>query len=32
MNYTKRPGTHGFVNPRDIEQQWKDQFDFFYRE
>ncbi|KAJ0344727.1 hypothetical protein KNSL1_009126, partial [Colletotrichum chrysophilum] len=32
MNYTRRPGTHGFVNPRDIEVQWKDQFDFFYRE
>lgn len=32
MNYTKRPGTHGFVNPRDVEIQWRDQFDFFYRE
>lgn len=26
------PATHGFVNPRDIEQMWKDQFDWVYRE
>ncbi|KAH7303419.1 hypothetical protein B0I35DRAFT_498390 [Stachybotrys elegans] len=32
MNYTRRPGTHGFVNRRNIEVQWRDQFDFFYRE
>ncbi len=33
MHFSPRnPGTHGFVNPRDIEVQWKDQFDFFYRE
>ncbi|CZR58798.1 related to polysaccharide deacetylase family protein [Phialocephala subalpina] len=33
MHFSVRnPGTHGFVNPRDIEVQWKDQFDFFYRE
>jgi peptidoglycan/xylan/chitin deacetylase (PgdA/CDA1 family) len=24
--------SHGFVNPRDMEQLWKDQFDFLYRE
>lgn len=24
------PNSHGFVNPRDIEQQWKDQFDWVY--
>ncbi|MGO1397368.1 MAG: polysaccharide deacetylase family protein [Brevibacterium yomogidense] len=24
--------SHGFVNPRDIEQLWKDQFDWVYRE
>ena len=24
--------SHGFVNPRDIEQIWKDQFDYVYRE
>ena len=24
--------SHGFVNPRDIEQMWRDQFDFVYRE
>ena len=26
------PNSHGFVNPRDIEQMWQDQFDFVYRE
>lgn len=26
------PATHGFVNPRDVEQMWKDQFDWVYRE
>jgi len=25
------PNSHGFVNPRDIEQMWKDQFDWVYR-
>ncbi|KAF8854999.1 glucose 1-dehydrogenase [Acephala macrosclerotiorum] len=25
----RNPGTHGFVNPRGIEVQWKDQFDFY---
>ncbi|MFC8501256.1 polysaccharide deacetylase [Pedococcus sp. NPDC057267] len=24
--------SHGFVNPRDIEQMWRDQFDWVYRE
>ena len=24
------PNSHGFVNPRDIEQIWKDQFDYVY--
>jgi peptidoglycan/xylan/chitin deacetylase (PgdA/CDA1 family) len=24
--------SHGFVNPRDIEQQWRDQFDWVHRE
>ena len=28
----KAPNSHGFVNPRDIEQMWKDQFDWVYRE
>lgn len=33
MHYMLRnPGTHGFINPRDIEVQWKDQFEFFHRE
>jgi peptidoglycan/xylan/chitin deacetylase (PgdA/CDA1 family) len=26
------PNSHGFVNPRDIEQLWRDQFDWLYRE
>jgi peptidoglycan/xylan/chitin deacetylase (PgdA/CDA1 family) len=24
------PNSHGFVNPRDIEQMWRDQFDWVY--
>jgi hypothetical protein len=24
--------SHGFVNPRDIEDLWRDQFDYLYRE
>lgn len=26
------PNSHGFENPRDIEQLWRDQFDWVYRE
>ncbi len=26
------PNSHGFVNPRDIEDLWKQQFDWVYRE
>ena len=26
------PNSHGFVNPRDIETLWRDQFDWVYRE
>lgn len=26
------PNSHGFVNPRDIEEMWRDQFDWIYRE
>lgn len=26
------PNSHGFVNPRDIEQMWRDQFDWVYCE
>lgn len=26
------PNSHGFVSPRDIEQLWRDQFDWMYRE
>jgi hypothetical protein len=24
--------SHGFVNPRDVEDIWRDHFDYFYRE
>ncbi|MDV4169382.1 polysaccharide deacetylase [Rhodovulum sp. FJ3] len=30
MFIKKAPNSHGFVNPRDIEQMWKDQFDWVY--
>jgi peptidoglycan-N-acetylglucosamine deacetylase len=26
------PNSHGFVNPHDLEQIWRDQFDWVYRE
>ena len=26
------PNSHGFINPRDVEQLWRDQFDWVYRE
>jgi len=26
------PNSHGFVNPHDIEQLWRDEFDWVYRE
>ena len=26
------PNSHGFVNPRDIEEIWRDQFDYVYQE
>jgi peptidoglycan/xylan/chitin deacetylase (PgdA/CDA1 family) len=32
MFVKKSPNSHGFVNPRDIEQMWRDQFDWVYRE
>lgn len=32
MFIKKAPNSHGFVNPRDIEQLWRDQFDWVYRE
>ena len=28
----KAPNSHGFVNPRQLEQIWIDQFDWVYRE
>ena len=30
MFIKKSPNSHGFVNPRDIEQMWKDLFDWVY--
>ena len=32
MFIKKSPNSHGFVNPRDIEQMWRDQFDWVHRE
>lgn len=32
MFIKKAPNSHGFVNPRDIGQMWRDQFDWVYRE
>jgi peptidoglycan/xylan/chitin deacetylase (PgdA/CDA1 family) len=33
MLYIKKfSNSHGYVNPRDVEQLWKDQFDWIYRE
>jgi peptidoglycan/xylan/chitin deacetylase (PgdA/CDA1 family) len=32
MFIKKAPNSHGFVNPHDIEQMWRDQFDWVYRE
>ena len=28
MFIKKAPNSHGFVNPRDIEQMWRDEFDW----
>ena len=32
MFMKKAPNSHGFVNPRDIEDLWRDAFDWVYRE
>src|SRR5713226_4693792 len=32
MFIKKSPNSHGFVNPRHIEEMWRDQFDWVYRE
>lgn len=32
MFIKKAPNSHGFVNPRDVEELWRDQFDWVYRE
>ena len=32
MFIKKSPNSHGFVNPRDLETLWRDQFDWVYRE
>ena len=32
MFIKKSPNSHGFVNPRDIEDMWREQFDWVYRE
>ncbi len=32
MFIKKAPNSHGWVNPRDVEELWRDHFDYFYRE
>ena len=32
MFIKKSPNSHGFVNPHDLEQIWRDQFDWVHRE
>ena len=32
MFIKQAPNSHGFVNARDVEQMWRDQFDWVYRE
>src|SRR5712672_3475871 len=33
MMFIKRsPNSHGFVNPRHLEEMWRDEFDWVYRE
>ncbi|KAI1813868.1 polysaccharide deacetylase [Poronia punctata] len=32
MFMKKAANSHGWVNPRDVEDIWKDHFDYFYRE
>ena len=32
MFIKKSPNSHGFVNPRQIEDMWREQFDWVYRE
>ena len=32
MFMKKAPNSHGFVNPRHVEELWRDQFDWVYRE
>ncbi|HCA9735885.1 TPA: polysaccharide deacetylase [Klebsiella variicola subsp. variicola] len=32
MFIKKSPNSHGFVNPRHLEEMWRDQFDWVYRE
>ena len=32
MFIKKAPNSHGFVNPRQIEDMWREQFDWVYRE
>jgi peptidoglycan/xylan/chitin deacetylase (PgdA/CDA1 family) len=32
MFIKQSPNSHGFVSPRDVEQLWRDQFDWVHRE
>jgi peptidoglycan-N-acetylglucosamine deacetylase len=30
MHFLSRRGMQGYVNPRDVQQQWEDQFSYLY--
>jgi len=32
MFIKKSPNSHGWVNPRDVEDLWRDHWDYFWRE
>ncbi len=32
MFIKKSPNSHGWVNPKDVEELWLDHFNYFYRE
>lgn len=32
MFIKKAPNSHGWVNPKTVEELWRDHFDYFYRE
>lgn len=32
MFIKKAPNSHGWVNPKDVQELWEDHFEYFYRE